>query len=348
MDCRRIRDIIDYISPIVENTILGAGAILLIFSPFGNWILAIVAIVLSPTLFSSEYFMFMIVVKISEEIDDQLTIRAGTLTDYVLNIHTVHAYNLQKTLADQVINSTRKVDKLTLKRSLRSSIGQLLGNLLPSLFMVILFTIGTFMIIAGSITFTQLFVVIMAVFMCCQFIGINLAYTGSIKLAEQSANNVIALTDAKDENEAYREVKTEATNGDIQFKQVSFTYPARLDHPIFKDISFTIPKDSSVAFVGPSGCGKSTIISLIQRLYSPVNGSILLNGQDVKQVNLDSYRTLMGCVNQEPCMFSGTIRENLVMGVDRNVSKEELESICDASVGRLSRPVRQESNRAHN
>ena len=168
----------------------------------------------------------------------------------------------------------------------------------------------------------------MAVFMCCQFIGINLAYTGSIKLAEQSANNVIALTDAKDENEAYREVKTEATNGDIQFKQVSFTYPARLDHPIFKDISFTIPKDSSVAFVGPSGCGKSTIISLIQRLYSPVNGSILLNGQDVKQVNLDSYRTLMGCVNQEPCMFSGTIRENLVMGVDREVSKEELESIC--------------------
>ena len=81
--------------------------------------------------------------------------------------------------------------------------------------------------------------------------------------------------------------------------------------------------------MGPSGCGKSTIISLIQRLYRPDNGSISLGGDLIESLNLDWYRGLLGAVNQEPVMFAGTIRSNLQLGVERTLADGELEeALC--------------------
>ena len=120
----------------------------------------------------------------------------------------------------------------------------------------------------------------------------------------------------------------EGHNGDITFN-ISFKYPTRPDVPILKDVSFTIPVGKSVAFVGPSGCGKSTIISLIQRFYRPDTGSISLGGDLIESLNLDWYRGLLGVVNQEPVMFSGTIRSNLQRGVERTLTDAELEeALC--------------------
>ena len=99
-------------------------------------------------------------------------------------------------------------------------------------------------------------------------------------------------------------------------------YPTYPDSPILKDVSFTIPVGKSVAFVGPSGCGKSTIISLIQRFYRPNTGSISL-GDLIESLNMDWYRGLLGAVNQEPVMFSGTIRSNLQLGVERMMTDAE-------------------------
>lgn len=87
-----------------------------------------------------------------------------------------------------------------------------------------------------------------------------------------------------------------------------------------------------IGIVRESGCGKSTLISLIQRFYKPAAGTISLNGVEVNQLNLDWYRGLLGVVNQEPVMFSGSIRENLLMGVDRAVSEEELKSVCEQAL----------------
>ena len=81
--------------------------------------------------------------------------------------------------------------------------------------------------------------------------------------------------------------------------------------------------------MGPSGCGKSTIISLIQRFYRPDTGSISLGGDLIESLNMDWYRGLLGAVNQEPVMFSGTIRSNLQLGVEKTLADAELEeALC--------------------
>ena len=165
--------------------------------------------------------------------------------------------------------------------------------------------------------------------MCTQFVGIRIVYTPSVVLVQRAAKNIIGIINLPSEDDAARVIKKEGHNGDITFTNVSFTYPTLLDVSILKDVSFTIPVGKSVAFVGPSGCGKSTIISLIQRFYRPDTGSISLGGDLIESLNLDWYRGLLGAVNQEPVMFSGTIRSNLQLGVERMLTDGELEeALC--------------------
>jgi ATP-binding cassette, subfamily B (MDR/TAP), member 7 len=99
---------------------------------------------------------------------------------------------------------------------------------------------------------------------------------------------------------------------EITFKNVNFGYhPLR---PIFKDISFTIPSGKKVAIVGPSGCGKSTIFRLIFRFYDIQSGSILIDGKDIKSINLDSLRKNFGVVPQDTPLFHSDIIHNIRYG----------------------------------
>ncbi|XP_052210326.1 LOW QUALITY PROTEIN: ABC transporter B family member 2-like [Diospyros lotus] len=102
--------------------------------------------------------------------------------------------------------------------------------------------------------------------------------------------------------------------GHIQFKDVCFSYPSRPEVMIFNKLSLDIPSGKIVALVGGSGSGKSTVISLIERFYEPLSGSILLDGTDIRELDLKWLRQQIGLVNQEPALFATTIRENILYG----------------------------------
>ncbi|XP_010274280.1 PREDICTED: ABC transporter B family member 2-like isoform X2 [Nelumbo nucifera] len=104
--------------------------------------------------------------------------------------------------------------------------------------------------------------------------------------------------------------------GHIQFKDVYFCYPSRPHVVIFDQLSLNIPSGKVVAIVGGSGSGKSTVISLIERFYEPLSGQILLDGNDIKELDLKWLRQKIGLVNQEPALFATTIRENILYGKD--------------------------------
>jgi len=92
---------------------------------------------------------------------------------------------------------------------------------------------------------------------------------------------------------------------------VSFSY----DHAkVLSDVSIAIKKGSMTAIVGPSGSGKTTIVNLLLRLYDPKSGKIIVNGYDLKEYDVNSYRDIVGYVSQDPFVFNATIRENIVFG----------------------------------
>lgn len=97
----------------------------------------------------------------------------------------------------------------------------------------------------------------------------------------------------------------------IQFKSISFAYE---DRDVLKDFSLTIPKGKAVALVGQSGSGKSTIANLITRFYDVQEGAVLVDGTDIKDVKLSSYRKLFGLVTQDNILFNDSIRNNISLG----------------------------------
>jgi ATP-binding cassette subfamily B (MDR/TAP) protein 7 len=100
--------------------------------------------------------------------------------------------------------------------------------------------------------------------------------------------------------------------GEIVFENVSFGY--RPDRPIIKNLNLTIPAGKKVAIVGPSGCGKSTILRLLFRFYDAQEGRILIDGQDIRDVSLDSLRRAIGVVPQDTPLFNNTIGHNIRYG----------------------------------
>lgn len=117
-------------------------------------------------------------------------------------------------------------------------------------------------------------------------------------------------------------VPLEDVKGEVTFKNVSFEYPD--DHtPVLSDINLTIKPGEKVALVGPSGGGKTTLCSLIPRFYDPTQGEILLDGQNIKQVTLQSLRSNIGVVQQDVYLFSGSVYENIAYG-KTDATREEV------------------------
>ncbi|KAF9617406.1 hypothetical protein IFM89_036327 [Coptis chinensis] len=119
--------------------------------------------------------------------------------------------------------------------------------------------------------------------------------------------------------------------GHIQFKDICFSYPSRPDVVIFDKLCLSIPSGKVVALVGGSGSGKSTVISLLERFYEPLSGSILLDGNVISELDLKWLRKQIGLVNQEPALFATSIRENILYGKD-DATIEELTSAAELSL----------------
>lgn len=103
-------------------------------------------------------------------------------------------------------------------------------------------------------------------------------------------------------------------NGDIEFKNVTFAYPNGSGVPAIKDLSFSIDSGESLAIIGPTGSGKSTIAWLLLRFYDVSSGEILVNGSDIKTLDVNSVRNNVAIVPQKPMLFSGSIAENIRWG----------------------------------
>ena len=115
--------------------------------------------------------------------------------------------------------------------------------------------------------------------------------------------------------------------GAIEFREITFSYVP--GHPVLEHVDLAIAPGESVAFVGPTGAGKSTMAKLVNRFYDPDEGAVLVDGHDVRDVTLHSLRSQIGVVPQEPFLFAGSIRENLVFA-HQDADDAEVEDAIDA------------------
>jgi ATP-binding cassette subfamily B protein/subfamily B ATP-binding cassette protein MsbA len=117
--------------------------------------------------------------------------------------------------------------------------------------------------------------------------------------------------------------------GRISFENVTFTYP-NAEVPALQDVSLSVQAGETIALVGPSGAGKTTLCNLVARFYDPTSGRILLDGKDLCDIDVDSYRRLIGIVEQDVFLFDGTVGANIAYG-DRNATEDDIRQAAEVA-----------------
>lgn len=180
----------------------------------------------------------------------------------------------------------------------------------------------------------------MVLIFCASAAGQDLGGGADLGAANASIGRVFELIDQKssidavgdDTDSTKKRINISEIKGKIEFIDVWFRYPTRKEDFVLRGLNLTINPSESVALVGESGCGKSTFINLMMRFYDPNHGTILLDGMDIKTLNLHDLRTVISLVMQEPNIFNFNVLENILYGKLDATNSEILKASQTANV----------------
>jgi ATP-binding cassette, subfamily B (MDR/TAP), member 1 len=175
----------------------------------------------------------------------------------------------------------------------------------------------------------QFFVIYIAIVQGGQAAGQFFSFAPNLAQTKGAANRIIQYREPTSKTTDAKPKAVPSTSSDgtvlgakVEFNKVTFKYTS-LDSPTFANLSISIPPGTFAALVGASGCGKTSCISLLERFYEPISGTITMNDTDISTLDLTSYRKELSLVAQEPRLFEGSIKENLLLGVDKDSVTEE-------------------------
>ncbi|XP_077222482.1 putative multidrug resistance protein [Tasmannia lanceolata] len=157
----------------------------------------------------------------------------------------------------------------------------------------------------------------------------NVKYMSEASAAGERIAEVIRRIPTIDSENMEGEI-LENISGEVEFRNVEFAYPSRLENLVFHRFCLKVPAGETVALVGGSGSGKSTAVALLQRFYDPLAGEILFDGVEIKKLQLKWLRSQMGLVSQEPALFATSIKENILFGKE-DATMEEVVAAAKAS-----------------
>lgn len=216
--------------------------------------------------------------------------------------------------------------RIAFKEGVLSNIQGSISSGVSTIGNLILMYIGATLVIDGKITLGSLmaFTSLSGYFMepIGRLIGLQL----SIQEASISLKRISEIYEVEKEQVEEDKVSIEAIEEDIEIENVTFRYGSRA--PVLKDVSIKIPKGKKVALVGESGSGKTTISKLLLKYYTPEEGKIRLSGYDIEELDVYSLRRAIAYVPQNIELFSGSIRENIVLGKER-ATYEEIKTACE-------------------
>lgn len=192
----------------------------------------------------------------------------------------------------------------------------------------------------GELSAAQFFIIYSAILFGAASAGMMFGYAGSIAKVHAAMNRILYLTHSKPLINSSTGLDptlgappTTAEEPVIEFRDVDFSYPSRQGLAVLRGMSLSVPRGSHVCIVGPSGCGKSTLVALIERFYDlqrytpaiirPDHGTINIYGRPITDWDIKTLRNTIGLVSQATTLYTGTIRENILLGLPSSSSLHE-------------------------
>jgi ABC-type bacteriocin/lantibiotic exporter with double-glycine peptidase domain len=293
---------------IVGNLLRFVGGVA--FLIYLEWRLAIGTLVILPGLvFFVRYFSNKMHILSHQSMEQNANV-FSQFQESLSSVSLIKAFSSEVRTVKRLISELKNTLQISLEQSTVNSVANLAINSIPSIARAIVLALGAYWVIKGQWTLGSLLAFqayLGYVFGPAQFLA-----TANLGLQNARAclERVSALFDIVPEENMGK--KVERLTGEIEFKNVSFSYDSR--EPVLRYISFHIQPGEHVAIVGPSGVGKTTLVSLLLRFYKPTAGEIYFDGQPASDYEVRSLRHRIGYVSQDTLLLSGTIMENLCYG----------------------------------
>ncbi|KAF0711105.1 Aste57867_5382 [Aphanomyces stellatus] len=304
---------------------MAIGSLVLAF--YYGWQLTLVLLAFTPLMGASAFYMSKIV---ADAVQGGVTAYAeagGIAEESLSNVKTVHMFNAGQAMVEKYVAALVRTEASGVKKGLAVGVGT------GVLFALMLWTNALGMYYgAVKITNDQLGPEpctgancydggrVITVFFCVVIGSMAIGQAGpglqAITTARSAARDIfdlLARPSAIDASSTDGDM-LDSVQGEIALEDVHFAYPSRPDVQVCGGYSLVIPAGQRIALVGPSGSGKSTIVSLVERFYDPAAGRVLLDGHDLKTLNVQWLRSQFGLVGQEPCLFADSIAANIRHG----------------------------------
>lgn len=312
--------LITFISGLI--TIIGSIVILLII----DWKMTLIMLIAVPISITIIMPLGQKMYKVSKLTQDEMAGFSANLGRVLSDIRLVKAFHAEKTEQAKGDERIDHLFKYGLKEARILAVISPLMSFTMMVVLVLLIGYGGVRVASGALSAGSLVAIIIYVFQIVvpfsQMAGFFTAFQKAMGGAER-----IQLILSLDKETSEDNVVVQNPSQDIHFKDVSFSY--KQGDSILQQLTLSIPTGKTTAFVGPSGSGKTTLFALLERFYVPNTGEILLGDTTIKQFNLKSWRSQFSYVSQESPLMSGTIRDNIMYGMERNVSEKEIEAAAE-------------------
>ena len=303
-----------------------------------DWKLALVCISTVPIVLGCGFFRFWMLARFQQRAKRAYEKSASYACEATSAIRTVASLTRETDVwqhyHDQIVDQEAK----SLRSILQSSLLYAASQSFMFLCIALGFWYGSTLIAAGELSMFQFFLCFSAVIFGSQSAGVIFSFAPDMGKAKHAAAELKTLFDRKPKIDSWSpdgEILTHV-EGAIEFRDVHFRYPTRPQQPVLRGLNLTVKPGQYVALVGASGCGKSTTIAMLERFYDPLAGGIYVDGKEISSININNYRSFIALVSQEPTLYQGTIRDNILLGADtkpEDVPEEAIVQACkDANI----------------
>jgi subfamily B ATP-binding cassette protein MsbA len=296
---------------------------------WASWKLALLAFLLFPP-------AILIIGKFGQKVrrssaltQEKMGNMTSVLQETISGIRVVKAFVMEKFEIKKFTDTSKDYFKTMVKLTRIGSLGPPLTEILGVFAAVLLLWFAGKDIVTGNLDPGRFFLFLFAMLSLMQPVRTLSHLNIDIQQGLAAAKRIFEVLDTepkiKDNPQA---IRINSLKDEVTFQNISFSYDG--DKQVLSNISFKVEAGEIVALVGPSGAGKSTLMDLLPRFYDPSTGEIKIDGIDLKKIDLESLRNLMGIVTQETILFNDTVWSNIAYGHD-HASKEEVESAAKAA-----------------
>ncbi|WP_286783461.1 ABC transporter ATP-binding protein [Streptococcus sp. UBA4344] len=277
-----------------------------------NWRLALVVIAIIPLTYFSAKFILGKSQPYFKKQADALGDMNGFVQENLTGFNVIKLYGREEISSEEFRDITQNLQEVGFKASFISGIMMPVLSAISDMAYLIIAVLGALQVLAGQLTVGNMQAFVQYVWQVSQPVQTITQLASVLQSAKSSLDRIFEVLDEPDEVSEVTEHLDHDLTGQVSFENVSFQYSA--DKPLIRNFNLEVKPGEMVAIVGPTGAGKTTLINLLMRFYDVTDGSIKIDGHDIRNLSRQEYRKQFGMVLQDAWLYEASIKENLRFG----------------------------------